>query len=407
LTEREAPLEITGILGVEAGNAVRPSSVVEAERIMQAAASDGRTLAFAGGGTELGYGNPPERIDTLVRTDRLNAIVEYAPADMIVTVEAGLTLAQLQTTLAPQRQRLALDSPLPERATLGGLIATNGFGPLRARFGTLRDLIVGITIVRADGTRARGGGKVVKNVAGFDLPKLMVGALGTLGMIATATFKLHPLPETSRWLRVVVPTARGVGEFCSAIVARRLEPSAVLAFRTGRAFEMGVLFEGFAAGVDDQSAALAALADARTYSIDEAPGDVIPRAHERVRRFGSVRLRLSAAPTEIERIAEGALVPLEGAFEESYAVLYPTLGTAFVSGDPGEAGTFVRSVLAARAALEGCGGNLVVLDMPARAFGGLLDRFGELPDSFFLMERLKERFDPERRLNRGRFLGGL
>jgi glycolate oxidase FAD binding subunit len=232
LTEREAPLEITGILGVEAGNAVRPSSVVEAERIMQAAASDGRTLAFAGGGTELGYGNPPERIDTLVRTDRLNAIVEYAPADMIVTVEAGLTLAQLQTTLAPQRQRLALDSPLPERATLGGLIATNGFGPLRARFGTLRDLIVGITIVRADGTRARGGGKVVKNVAGFDLPKLMVGALGTLGMIATATFKLHPLPETSRWLRVVVPTARGVGEFCSAIVARRLEPSAVLSDRT-------------------------------------------------------------------------------------------------------------------------------------------------------------------------------
>ena len=407
MTEREAPLEITGILGVEAGNAVRPASVAEAERIMQAAASDGRTLAFAGGGTELGYGNPPERIDTLVRTDRLNAIVEYAPADMIVTVEAGLTLAQLQATLAPHGQRLALDPPVPERATLGGLIATNAFGPLRARFGTLRDLIVGITIVRADGTRARGGGKVVKNVAGFDLPKLMVGALGTLGMIATATFKLHPLPETSRWLRVVVPTARGVGEFCAALVARRLEPSAVLAFRTGRAFEMGVLFEGFAAGVDDQSAALAALADARTYSIDEAPGDIIPRAHERARRYGSVRLRLSAAPTEIERLTEEALVPLEGAFEDSYAVLYPTLGTAFVSGEPGEAASFARSVLAARAALESCGGNLVVVEMPARAFGGLLDRFGELPESFFLMERLKERFDPERRLNRGRFLGGI
>jgi glycolate oxidase FAD binding subunit len=407
LTEREAPLEITGILGVEAGNVVRPGSLAEAERVMQAAASDGRALAFAGGGTELGYGNLPERIDTLIRTDRLNAVVEYTPADMIVTVEAGLTLAQLQATLAPQRQRLALDPPVPERATLGGLIATNGFGPLRARFGTLRDLIVGISLVRADGTRARGGGKVVKNVAGFDLPKLMVGALGTLGMIATATFKLHPLPETSRWLRVVVPSARGVGEFCAAIVARRLEPSAVLAFPTGRAFEVGVLFEGFAAGVDDQSAALAALADAQTYSIDEAPGDVIPRAHERARRFGSVRLRLSAAPSELERIAEEALVPLEAAFDESYAVLYPTLGTAFVSGDPGESGNFARSVLAARAALESCGGNLVVLDMPARAFGGLLDRFGELPDSFFLMERLKARFDPERRLNRGRFLGGL
>lgn len=392
---------------IEPVTTVSPGSVAEAERVMQAAAGDGRTLAFLGGGTELGYGNPLESVDTLIRTERLNAIVEYTPADMIVTVEAGVTLAQLQQTLAPERQRLALDPPLPDRATLGGLIATNGFGPLRTRFGTLRDLIVGLSFIRADGALARGGGKVVKNVAGFDLPKLMIGALGSLGMIATATLRLHPLPETSRWLRVIVPTASDLREFCAAVVARRLEPSALLAFRTGRAFETCFLFEGFGAGVDDQSAGLAELADSRTFSIDEAPGDVIPVRHEQARRFGTLRLRISAPPSEIERVTEDALWPLEEAFDQTYAVVYPSLGIAFVSGNPGEEGRFVRAVLDARASLEACGGNLVLLEMAPGTFTGPLDRFGKLPDSFFLMERLKERFDPERRLNRGRFLGGL
>ena len=392
---------------IEPGTTVSPDSIAEAERVMQAAAGDGRTLAFLGGGTEIRYGNPPERVDTLLRTGRLNAIVEYVPSDMIVTVEAGVTLAQLQRTLAPERQRLALDAPLPERATLGGLLATNAFGPLRARFGTLRDLIVGISLIRADGVRVRGGGKVVKNVAGFDLPKLMVGALGSLGLIATATFRLHPLPETSRWLRVIVPTATDLREFCAAIVARHLEPSALLAFRIGRAFETCVLFEGFQAGVEEQSAALAAIADARTFSIDEAPSDLIPRDHERVRTFGSVRLRLSAPPSALERVTEEALAPLEAAFAEAQTVLYPTLGAAFISGNPGEEGQFVRAVLDARAALEAYGGTLVVLELAPGTFTGPLDRFGNLPASFFLMKRLKERFDPERRLNRGRFLGGL
>jgi len=389
-----------------AANALKPASLGDAERIMHAAAADRRTLAFIGGGTELGFGNPPESVDTLLHTGALNTIVEYTPADMIATVEAGVTLEQLQSALAPHQQRLALDPPQPERATIGGLIATNAFGPLRARFGTLRDLIVGISVVRADGVRVRGGGRVVKNVAGFDLPKIMVGSLGSLGLVATATFRLHPLPETSRWLRIVVPSAGALREFCAAIVERRLEPSALLAFHAGRAFEACVLFEGFAAGVDEQSAALAALADARTFSIDEAPPDTVPRAHERARTDGNLRLRLAAPRAELERVAREALTPLEDALSNARAVLYPTLGVSFVSGDPLEEGRFVRAALDARALLEACGGNLVVLAMP-QDFAGALDRFGALPPSFFLMQRLKERFDPERRLNRGRFLGGL
>jgi glycolate oxidase FAD binding subunit len=397
-------------LPLRAANMVRPANLADAERVMKAAAGDGRTVAFLGGGTEIGFGNPPERVDTLVRTDRLNGIVEYVPSDMIVTVEAGVTLADLQSTLAPHGQRLALDPPLPERATLGGLLATNAFGPRRARFGTLRDLIVGISFVRADGTRVRGGGKVVKNVAGFDLPKLMVGALGTLGLIATATFRLHPLPEASRWLRVVIPSASALREFCAAVRERKLEPSALLAFCTGHTFEACVLFEGFEAGVEEQSAALAALAAERTFPIDEASGDTVPQADENARQHGTLRLRLSAAPSDLELLCDVALAPLADRLNDCRIVIYPTLGTAFVSAERGEAdedAALVRAIRDARATLEARGGSLVILELAPPAFAEPLDRFGTLPDGFFLMQRLKERFDPERRLNRGRFLGGL
>ena len=129
----------------------------------------------------------------MLGTERLERIVEHAPLDQIVIVEAGVRLASLQDALARSGQMLALDPPWAGRATIGGLVATNAFGPRRTRYGSIRDLIIGISIVRADGTEARGGGKVVKNVAGFDVPKLMVGSLGTLGLIATVNFRLHPL----------------------------------------------------------------------------------------------------------------------------------------------------------------------------------------------------------------------
>src|SRR5262249_7892182 len=148
-----------------------------------------------GGGTDLGLGAPPARLDAVLATSGLDRVVEHAPSDQIVVVEAGRTLGQLQSVLAEHGQRLALDPAMPGKKTIGGIVAADAFGPRRARFGSVRDLIIGVSFVRADGAAARGGGKVVKNVAGFDLPKLFVGSLGTLGLITTATFRLHPLPE--------------------------------------------------------------------------------------------------------------------------------------------------------------------------------------------------------------------
>ena len=174
---------------------VTAGSIDEVQALL---AQGDRTVLFVGGETAMPPGPP---VDLEISTGRLNQVVEYAPADQVVTVECGVNLAQLQRELAKSGQRLALDPPHPVEATLGGIVAANSFGPLRTRYGSVRDLIIGVSILRADGTRAKGGGKVVKTVAGFDLPKLMCGSFGTLAFIATATFRVHPLPEKTVTLR--------------------------------------------------------------------------------------------------------------------------------------------------------------------------------------------------------------
>ena len=146
-----------------------------------------------GGGTKLGWANSPARAGLILSTARLTEVIEHAWADLTVSVGAGCTVQRLQEALAQHGQRLALDPLWPEKATVGGVLSTNDSGALRLRFGALRDLIIGVTVALPDGTLASSGGKVVKNVAGYDLPKLVTGALGTLGVITRAVFRLHPL----------------------------------------------------------------------------------------------------------------------------------------------------------------------------------------------------------------------
>jgi glycolate oxidase FAD binding subunit len=396
-------------LGVPVGDDVAPAALDDAAEALREAAGMRWTVSFLGGGTELGLGYPPPRVDLLVRTANLTRIVEYAPADMTVTVEAGLTLAALQERLASEGQRLALDPPLGQAATLGGLLATNAFGPRRARFGSLRDLIVGVSLIRADGSRARGGGKVVKNVAGFDLPKLMVGALGTLGMIATATLRLHPLPEAARLLCVAGRDCAGVRALWRAAVVAQLEPSALLAVRAAGRYDLHVLFEGFESGVAEQAARFTRLAQAAGAAAEPlADARALGALDAEARAQGSLRLRLAAPPASLETLDREALVPLANVLGECKAVLYPSLGIAFAGGTPADPAAAAAALGRARTALEALGGHLVVTEAGDETLAALVvDRFGTLPASFALMRALKTRFDPEHRLNGGRFLGGL
>ena len=396
----------------------RPATVVEAGDVLRRAEKDRARVLFLGGGTELSLGAPPAGVDVVLGTERLDRIVEHAPLDQIVTVEAGVRLASLQDLLARSRQMLALDAPWASRATLGGLVATNAFGPRRTRYGSIRDLIIGVSILRADGTEARGGGKVVKNVAGFDLPKLMVGSLGTLGLIATVTFRLHPRPEVERTVLFPDLDADAVRRAVLTLRESQLEPGAVAALvreggddlgvRFDGRFELGVRFEGFEAGVRQQAMKLLELATRQGWSA-ESLGAETARSfwarHDDARESpAGFRAKLAAQPMDLERVANAAISSLFAALEIPRCVCYPMLGLAFVAGEVRVPGQVAAAVNAAREALPE--GSVILHAAPPEVRAGV-DVWGPPPPALPLMRAVKEKLDPGRRLAPGRFVGGL
>jgi glycolate oxidase FAD binding subunit len=174
---------------------VRPKSVAELSEVVHGAAAEGSALYPVGGRTQLGLGNPPIRAGFAVGLRGLDRVADFQPRDMTITAQSGITIARLQALLAAENLRLPIDVPQGDRATLGGIVATNPSGPRRYGCGTLRDYVIGISAVNDEGREFKAGGRVVKNVAGYDLCKLLIGSLGTLGIITQVTLKLRPLPE--------------------------------------------------------------------------------------------------------------------------------------------------------------------------------------------------------------------
>jgi glycolate oxidase FAD binding subunit len=399
------------ILGMRPETVLEPSSLEEARDDMAEAARRGGALAFVGGGTDLELGAPPSRLDAILRTRGLDRVVEYSPSDQVVVAEGGVTLARLQRVLSEHRQRVALDPPAPERATVGGIVAANAFGPRRARHGSVRDLLIGISFFRADASVARGGGRVVKNVAGFDLPRLMVGSLGTLGLVATATFRLHPVPETEATVCLTGRRAREVRALVAAIREAQLEPASVVAAAGARGlFDVAVRFEGFDAGVVEQLDRLAsrvrAGAGAAPDVLDDAAARAFWEGHDRMRSEPPFRVGLAAPPSAIEEVADRIVPPLRDALSDAGFLWYATLGLGFVSGTPAAAGPVAAAVRVARDRLARLGGTLTVRAAPA-GVRALTDVWGPPPAALSLMRRLKERLDPEGRLAPGRFVGGI
>jgi glycolate oxidase FAD binding subunit len=388
-----------------------PETIAEAGAVLADLSREGKASVFVGGGTKLGLGPAPTRFDACVRTGKLSRIVEYSPSDQVVSVEAGITLSALQERLAQERQRLALDPPWPGRATLGGIVATNSFGPLRARSGAVRDLILGVSLIRADGVLARGGGRVVKNVAGFDLPKLVCGSLGTLGMIAAVTLRVHPLPEAA--VSCVVPdlSAEAVRKLVEALRGAQLEPAALLARRGSAGWNVAMRFEGFGAGVAQQVSRLGSLGPAA--ESDEAPFE----AHRRAREDASLRLKLAALPSALGAV-EAAVAPLSALFPRAELSWYPTLGLGFFcaaaddgpspvdkGGAMGSMGSTFAALAAARQQLQAFGGSLTIEAAPPALVGKL--GAWESPRSLALHQAVKARFDPGGLLAPGRFVGGI
>jgi glycolate dehydrogenase FAD-binding subunit len=393
--------------GVPARLVATPGSVEEASQVLRGAAEDGLAVAVVGGGSKLGLGNPPERVDLLVSTAGLDRVLEHAAGDLVVRVQAGVRLADLQTVLAPAGQWLALDPPEP-RATVGGVVAANASGPRRLRYGTVRDLIIGITVVLADGTVARAGGKVVKNVAGYDLAKLFCGSLGTLGMIAEATFRLHPRPAAAAAVTMQAERLEQVGAAVGSLLRSTLEPSAIeLTWPAGNLpGRLTVLFEGIQPGVDAQAAAAAELLGRVGDAAVLGPGGTDAALSQLgVLPFekADVAVKVACPPAELPAAMADLAGPHGGAGPIS---AHAGTGVLWAASGGGEVPMLVNAITRTRERLAARGGTLVVVKAPAE-LKRAVDVWGPPGDALGLMRRVKERFDPGRRMNPGRFVGGI
>lgn len=395
------------IAGVVPRDVVTPHGVEELARTVRELYENGKAFAFLGGGTHRALGNAPRALHTVVRTVALDRVLEYAAEDQTITVEAGMTLAELDRVLAEHRQMLPLDVADREHATVGGVVATNVFGRRRQRYGTVKDHIVGVTIVRPDGTPARGGGRVVKNVAGFDLPKLMTGSLGTLGAIVSATFRVHPIADARASAVLAFDDANGAARAAQALVDARLDPESVAVYN-GNA--LAVSFAGTAGGVAaqlrtlvEQVASRSGAADVREL-VDDEPESYDQRERA-VRRDGDWRFRIDAPPAS----RGWAIRPDVPSPPLAVPVAYPLLGVAFhahaAAGMTSTADPW--NALRERVSREtGANGRVVIEAMPDEA-RATTDAWGPPPSSLRLMRALKEAFDPRGLCNAGRFVGGL
>ena len=211
--------------GVVPSAIAAPESVASLSATVKMASELGYAVIPRGGGTKMDFGHPPARADIVVSMARLNRIVAHEPADQTATVEAGITMAGLQAGLGRRGQYLPLDPPHGDAGTLGGVLATNASGVLRTSFGTARDMVIGIRVVQADGTVVRSGGQVVKNVAGYDLNKMYIGSLGTLGILAEINLKLQPLPAAGRMVLGSMPDLSAAADCAFRVMDSEIMPS--------------------------------------------------------------------------------------------------------------------------------------------------------------------------------------
>lgn len=237
---------------------VRPADIAEVQEIVRQAAARKEAIYPVGGGTLLALGWPPSKPGVIVDLTSLNRIVDYPARDLTITVQAGIGIEKLQATLAAERQRLPVDIPFPQRSTLGGAMAANVSGPRRFGYGTFRDYVIGISVVNDRAELVRAGGRVVKNVAGYDLCKLYVGSLGTLGLIAQVTLKVRPLPEASFLIAVSVPAAK-LAQVLDRIHLSRTRPCAVEVLSPKLATDLGLSGSDWlvCVGYEDNRAAVA------------------------------------------------------------------------------------------------------------------------------------------------------
>ncbi|GAC1567653.1 MAG: FAD-binding oxidoreductase [Ktedonobacteraceae bacterium] len=404
---------------------VTPGNQAQVAQVISLVSQYGLTLLARGGGSRMNLGGIPEQVDVMLETHHMTRLLEHEAPDLTCHVEAGITFAALQAQLATKGQWVALDPPDTGQATLGGILASNASGPKRLRYGTARDLVIGLHVVQANGEIARSGGRVVKNVAGYDLNKLYIGSLGTLGIIVEANLKLQPLPTNERTLLLTFANAQDATQTVVALMGSLLSPSAIELIDAGAASDMSdffgldlptdgltlaVDFEGSPTSIDrsiDETRLLArkagALMGEDLAGNDQAQFWQAVREHTR----GTVTCKVAILVTHFASYLETINRVCHTHRLEAAVIGHAANGILYVELRPGDATPrLVEAITELRRHAQQARGSLVVERCPVDLKRSI-NVWGEPGPDFYLMQRLKQQFDAQGTFVKGRFVGGL
>ena len=406
---------------------VLPASKEEVAAVLVVADEAQMPVIPWGGGTKMGIGAPPQRVGLVLALKRLSRLLEHEPGDLTATVQAGMTLGALQRELGARGQWLSLDPAHADEATLGGIVSSNAAGPRRHLYGACRDLVIGLTVVTATGALVKGGGKVVKNVAGYDLPKLFVGAFGTLGVVVEVTVKLRPRPDTDRMVVARFASLKEAGSAARAVMGSDLLPSALdlVDGETLRALDLGgpdgaallIGVDGIAEQVHwqctevERMLRLQGLVDARVLDADAR--DAAWRARGGLGRGAfpetAAVMRWVVLPAQVADVMEqGMGVALRAGLPVALAA-HAGVGVveAVLAGGEGADATKVSDVLIEwRTLVRAAGGQALVESAPL-AIKERVPVWDDLGPALRIMQRIKAQLDPSGLLNPGRFAGGI
>ena len=404
-----------------------PGTKEEVAAIVLAAAEANTPVVPWGGGTKMGIGAPPPRLGVVLMLKRMNRLLEHEPGDLTATVETGITLSALQGELGKRGQWLSLDPAHADKATLGGVLSSNAAGPRRHLYGSCRDLLIGVTVITAAGATVKGGGKVVKNVAGYDLPKLFIGAFGTLGVIVEATVKLRPRPDADRLVIARFARLKEAGAAARAVMASDLLPSALdlldgEALRAlgqgsgdGAALLMGV--DGIPEQVEWQCAEVErllrpqALVDARVLDGDERDATWRARSglgHGAFPDTAAV-MRWTVLPAQVADVMEQGAAAAQRAGLGAALAAHAGVGVveAVLAGaEFADAAAVVGVLNEWRTLVRAAGGQALIESAPL-AVKVAVPVWDDPGPSLRIMQRIKSQLDPNGLLNPGRFVGGI
>ena len=355
-------------------------------------------IEITGAETKRSWGNPVAA-DILLSTTHLTGVLSHSWQDLTASVAAGTPWAAMQRVLAQHNQMVALDPLWPETATVGGIVATNDSGPMRLKYGSLRDLIIGMTIVLADGTIAKSGGKVVKNVAGYDLHKLMTGAFGTLGIITEVTFRLHPIPAHTRVWTISSATSEPIGELMMKILDSQFTPQAMQLRADPAAFALDVELASLPEVLAQQVTSLNQLAGCPTSRRDLGSEPAVRPFAARQQLFDgdAVVIKATMLPSGIAQLSTDVVRLGGSAITQATGIMYARF--------PLEAAAQALPSLYAHVDTAG-DGELTLLRAPHPLPEWAVPPWGA-DKAPVLMREIKRQFDPNHTLNPGRFLGGI